>query len=100
MIKLLQKIGIVRYHRDGSVRWPVHVSPRHIWYYLWKSPGQRIGVFRNLPHVIKDVGTWLPRRWGFHILGFEIGQRDQGYGAPHAPQIEDRPSAVSMEIDP
>ncbi len=31
----------------------------------------RIGIFRNLPHVI-------PGRWGFYILGFEFGSRNPG----------------------
>lgn len=77
-IRWLLRIGIVRPHHSKGltyIRWPVHVSPKHMWIYLWRSPGQRVGVFRNLPHVVRDVGTWLPRRWGFHILGFEIGQR-------------------------
>jgi hypothetical protein len=76
-VRLLLRAGVVRpQHYDVTrLRWPVHVSPKHIWVYLWRSPGQRVGLFRNLPGVVRDYGTWLPRRWGFHILGFEIGQR-------------------------
>ena len=32
---------------------------------------RRIGLFRNLPEVI-------PGRWGFFILGFEVGSRNPG----------------------
>lgn len=47
----------------------IHVSPSHIWRWLW-STRQFFGVFRN-----RDRNPALPRRWGFHILGFEIGNR-------------------------
>lgn len=75
-VRWLLRIGIVRPHHDGTsrLRWPFHWGPKHCWIYLWKTPGQRVGVFRN-GIFIRDVGTWLPRRWGFYILGFEIGQR-------------------------
>jgi len=39
----------------------------HTWRYLWSS-GQWFGVFRNV-----DRNPALPRRWGFHILGLDIG---------------------------
>ena len=54
----------------------LHIAPWHIWKWLWRSPGQRIGLFRNRPGVIRrKPGQWLPRRWGFYILGFEFGRR-------------------------
>lgn len=55
--------------------WPVHVAKWPFWVATWKSPGFRWGFFRNRPEVVRDIGTWLPRRWGVYILGLEIGQR-------------------------
>lgn len=53
-----------------------HVAPWHIWVYLWRSPGERCGIFRNRPGVIGRLpGQWLPRRWGFYVLGLELGRR-------------------------
>lgn len=30
-----------------------------------------VGIFRNLPHI-------KPGRWGFYIVGFEVGSRNPG----------------------
>lgn len=74
-IRILAKIGIVRI-QNGSIRWPIHVGSPHYWVVLSRWPGQRVGVFRNLPGVIKwERGRLLPRRWGFYVLGLEIGDR-------------------------
>lgn len=79
--RVLFRIGFIRRNNDGSIRWPFYVAPRWHWQVMLfpkngPYPYQRIGFFRNLPHVIDHVpGSWLPRRWGFFILGFEFGQR-------------------------
>ncbi len=74
-MRFLLWLGLTRKKSDGSYRFPVHVSPWHIWRYLW-AYGQYCGFFRNLPGVVKwEEGRLLPRRWGFYILGFEIGDR-------------------------
>ena len=49
------------------VRWPVHVEPWWTWKARWcPAVGRRdpvVGVFRNLPGVIKwERGRLLPRR--------------------------------------
>lgn len=84
MLRLLLKAGIVRRNNDGSLRWPVSISPWHIWSTMLRCAWQRkdwlgsnpwFGVFRNDPRFIRDVGTWLPRRWGFYVFGLEVGQR-------------------------
>jgi hypothetical protein len=69
--------GVVRPHYGDPkrLRWPLSVDPKHMWVHNWRCPGQRFGLFRNLPSVVRDVGTWLPRRWGFYVLGLEVGQR-------------------------
>lgn len=79
ILRILWRIGVIRYNQDGSVRWPVHVAPRHVWACLWRGVWSPVGVFRNLPGIKRDCHSWLPRRWGFHLLGFEIGQRDEGW---------------------
>jgi len=86
-VRWLLRIGIVRPYEkstlnlklgkveiDCQLKGPFSWEPKHIWVYVWKSE-RRIGFFRNLPGVVNDVGTWLPRRWGFYIVGFEFGQR-------------------------
>lgn len=73
----LLRAGIVRPHHYNSarLRWPVHVSPWFVWRALWRGAlRHRVGIFRN-GNFVRDVGTWLPRRWGFHVLGLDIGQR-------------------------
>lgn len=104
MTQLLVQIGLVRrdYDKHGNpIRWPIHVEPWWIWKvhvrcmlrgewfcgrdkisgkprrgFPWGSSISAFGVFRNLPGVIKwEKGRLLPRRWGFHILGLEIGDR-------------------------
>ncbi len=83
MLKLLLRIGLVTRRHDGTIRWPVHVSPWHCWrdtfYYpdlMWKFWGV-VYVFRNRPGVIKwREGRLLPVRWGFGIAGLiEFGDR-------------------------
>lgn len=86
MIRLLLRIGLVRRRDDGSIRWPLHLCPRTTWLVQWrtmvihrsltKGSFPPFGVFRNLPGIIKwQPGRWLPRRWGFHFFGLEIGDR-------------------------
>ena len=101
-IRLLQWIGFVRIVShlkivDGAVvrepprvRWPFHWSPWWIWKILFinglrwllRRPnyssmlGGWFGFFRNRPGVVKwEKGRLLPRRWGFYIIGFELGDR-------------------------
>lgn len=75
MLLLLNRIGFVRILPDGRVRWPISVDPPWIWGYHLRT-GDWFGVFRNLPGVIKwQPGRLLPRRWGFRIIGLEIGDR-------------------------
>lgn len=56
--------------------WIIHIAPWHIWKMMistkpsWINE-KRVGIFRNLPHVI-------PGRWGFFVLGFEFGSRNPG----------------------
>lgn len=85
MLALLLRVGLVRRKQDGCIRWPLHSQPWWIWkvHVRCALRGERIGrvspwfgVFRNLPHVIKwEPGRLLPRRWGFYVLGLEIGDR-------------------------
>lgn len=80
IIYLLNWIGFVTI-RNGKIRWPFKVPPRHVFsswrsFYgycrFWGGPY----VFRNLPHVITWIpGRLLPRRWGFGLWGFEFGDR-------------------------
>jgi len=48
-------------------------APWRIWCWMLspKYGDSRIGIFRNLPHVI-------PGRWGCYVLGLEIGSRNPG----------------------
>ena len=100
IIKLLVWIGFLRImvdreydsetqtivDRPPRIRWPFYVCPWWIWkIHFWNVPwskkycpslGSWFGVFRNSPGVIKwEKGRLLPRRWGFYIIGFEIGDR-------------------------
>lgn len=96
-IRVLLRIGLVRRVYDSEkIRWPISIDPWFLWTlhasclfrgewfcsrtrkgFPWCSPGFcAFGAFRNLPHVIKwEKGRLLPRRWGFRILGLEIGDR-------------------------
>ena len=70
------RLGLLRgYGSLRSMRGPISVLP----WWLWKAMFRQrsfFGLFRNRPNVISKVrGSLLPRRWGFHILGLEIGQR-------------------------
>ncbi len=86
MISILLRIGLVRRRADGSVRWPVSINPWRMWVVQWRNTVERrslvrgpfmaIGLFRNLPDVVKwEPGRLLPRRWGFFVFGIEIGDR-------------------------
>lgn len=84
MINTLLWVGLAARNSDGSIRWPFHVAPLWMWKAAWKNPrgwyrlaGGFIGIFRNLPGVIKwRKGRLLPRRWGITIMGLiEIGDR-------------------------
>lgn len=75
MKRLLLWIGIIRIRDDGSVHWPVSISPRWMWRALWVGE-PLFGVFRNRPGVVKwQRGRLLPRRWGIRIWFLEIGDR-------------------------
>lgn len=53
----------------------VNLRPWGWWVYVWRT-GKRAGLFRNRSGVKKWLpGRLLPRRWGFYVLGLEIGQR-------------------------
>jgi hypothetical protein len=72
-------IGLVR-QANGKTVWPFRVCPWWLWRArFWPAVGDRdplVGIFRNLPGVVKWVpGRLLPRRWGFWVLGFEFGDR-------------------------
>lgn len=75
-IDLLLAIGIVSISRTSlsGVRWPVSFS----WgmtKMFWRTR-DFAGLFHNKPGVVKwRRGRLLPRRWGFHLLGLEIGDR-------------------------
>lgn len=49
----------------------LHVSGWRVWRWMLSRRylGSRVGIFRNLPHV-------KPGRWGFYLLGFEVGSRN------------------------
>lgn len=56
-------IGLVRLgYLRLSIRWSM---------FLLRSKSPKIGLFRNSPHVV-------PGRWGFYVLGFEVGSRNPG----------------------
>jgi hypothetical protein len=75
VIRALRRIGLVRLKSDRSVKWPIHVHPRHMWRYTFRHEPP-IGFFRNLPRVVKwEKGRLLPRRWGIRIFIIEIGDR-------------------------
>lgn len=97
----LLRIGLVRrYYGSDKIRWPISIEPWWIWKvhfrcllrgewfcgrdktgkprkgFPWGFSISAFGMFRNLPGVIKwEKGRLLPRRWGFHIFGLEIGDR-------------------------
>ena len=48
----------------------IKISPWRWWVYCWQSK-HIAGVFRNDPRVI-------PGRWGFYLLGLEVGSRNPG----------------------
>jgi hypothetical protein len=86
VITILLRIGLVRRRDDGSIRWPISVCSRRMWVVqyrnmiahrsLTKGGFAPFGVFRNLPGFIKwEKGRLLPRRWGFHVFGLEVGDR-------------------------
>lgn len=85
VVDFLVWTGLVRV-RVGKVVWPVSVSPWAMWKVHLFNPGwlpghcQALGgwfcLFRNLEGVIKWIpGRLLPRRWGFRIIGLEVGDR-------------------------
>lgn len=78
-IGLLLRIGLVARRHDGSIRWPLHIAPAHLWRHplvCVRSYGF-VYAFKNSPGVIKWLpGRLLPRRWGFGIAGLvEFGDR-------------------------
>lgn len=79
VLKFLCRVGLIR--KDGDrIVWPIHVAPAHWWWFLLRRADGRVfkrtGVFRNRPNVVKWMpGRFLPRRWGFFVLGLEIGDR-------------------------
>jgi hypothetical protein len=46
----------------------IKISSWSWWKFMWKSR-EYCGLFRNLSHI-------RPGRWGFFILGFEVGSRN------------------------
>lgn len=50
----------------------VNFGTRNSWRFAWvmRRDGW-CGIFRNLPHI-------KPGRWGFYVLGFELGSRNPG----------------------
>lgn len=82
VLRALDIVGLIRFDDDGKVRWPFRAPPKHerwrSWALVqWNSPwSDRVGLFRNLPGVVKwERGRLLPRRWGFTFFGFEFGDR-------------------------
>lgn len=79
MIKFLLWLGFVARRADGTIAWPFHAPPAHIFWTHFKHGGStfpRFYVFRNCPGVIKwRKGRLLPRRWGLGFCGFEFGDR-------------------------
>ncbi len=79
--RAMLRIGFYRRNDNGSLRGPIHISPWSWWRVMLfpkngPCPFQRVGLFRNRKGVIDRVpGSWLPRRWGFFVFGFEFGQR-------------------------
>jgi hypothetical protein len=80
LVDLLVWFGLVRRLEGGKLRWPIYVSPWEMWKVAFWHPFDRhfgwFCLFRNKPGVIKwQKGRLLPRRWGFRVLGLEIGDR-------------------------
>ena len=48
----------------------IKIMPFRWWLYMWRSK-DRCGLFRNRKEV-------KPGRWGFYVLGLEVGSRDPG----------------------
>ena len=46
----------------------IHICNREWWLFMFRS-GDYCGLFRNKPGI-------KPGRWGFYILGFEVGSRN------------------------
>jgi hypothetical protein len=81
LVNALAVAGLVRVgEEDGRVIWPVAWSSWDWWRDVALGRlGARAGLFTNVPGVVRDVpGRWLPRRWGFYVLGFELGDRGGG----------------------
>lgn len=79
-VRWLLRIGFVRpwvcsepIPIPGALNWPFGIMPRWMWGPIWKLEPV-FGVFR-CGDTVSDVGTWLPRRWGFRFWIFEFGQR-------------------------
>lgn len=51
-------------------RWYIWIGGPNWWRFIWHSE-ERYGIFRNREGV-------KPGRWGFFVLGFEVGSRDPG----------------------
>lgn len=51
----------------------ITLRPYRSWRWMLsdKFRESKVGIFRNLPYVI-------PGRWGFFVLGFEVGSRSPG----------------------
>jgi hypothetical protein len=81
MVLFLLWLGFVRRDASGTLRWPFKGPPGYV-FESWRS---FVGycrfwggpyIFRNLPHVTRDVpGSLMPRRWGVGLWGFEFGHR-------------------------
>lgn len=74
LIDVLVRVGITRPIATGF-RSPVQIGSPEWWAFMWRSK-DFAGLFRNRPGVIRDIpGRLLPRRWGFYVLGLEVGDR-------------------------
>lgn len=74
-VRALLYIGLIRVNALDEIRWPIYICNWTTWVVLWRSR-DFFGVFRNRDGIVKwESGRLLPRRWGFHILGLEIGDR-------------------------
>lgn len=86
IIRFLLWVGFVRRRDNGSIRWPFHVPPAHMFRTEngriaagWRATGRMTKwkpyVFRNKYVNPRIPGRLLPRRWGFGWAGFEFGDR-------------------------
>lgn len=89
IVAILLRIGLVSMDYDGDIRWPFHMPEYWGMFWFHIKSGPWVYIFRNHPGVVKwQENRFLPRRWGFGVIGFEFGDR----GSNHASQDMDRES--------